>query len=153
MDAIKDIAIVIGLLGACWGLYRGVVEFQLQGKQKRAEIFLKKQGEFFGNVLFNDLRTLLESDSEELRTRPFEQKRAYLTFFEEIAILKNSGLVNPDLAYYMFGYYAVRCLESQNFWYDINKADAFWNVFNRFAGEMQTRLRDRSEVVGHALEV
>lgn len=153
MDVIKDLAIVVGLLAAFWGLYKGVVEFNLQGKQKRAEIFLKKQGEFFGNTDFNEMRALLEFDSEELRARSFEQKRAYLTFFEEIAILKNSGLINVDLAYYMFGYYATKCLESQNFWSNINKADVFWNVFTRFATEMQRRLRENNEVISHAIEV
>ena len=138
---------------ALWGLYKGIIEFNLQGKQKRAEIFLKKQSEFFGNAVLNDIRALVESDSQELRARPFEHRRAYLTFFEEIAILKNSGLLNSDLAYYMFGYYAAKCLESQNFWSDINKADVFWNVFNRFATEMQTRLRKSKEVISHQIEV
>ncbi len=152
MDTIKDIATFVGLLAALWGLYKGFVEFALQGKQKRAEIFLKKQGEYFGNKSFNEIRGLLEKDDPKLKDTGFEEKRAYLTFFEEIAVLKNTRLINGDLAYYMFGYYATKCLESKNFWSGMNKKDIFWNVFLRFATEMQTRLRSNGEVVTHEIE-
>src|SRR6218665_2888823 len=152
MDTIKNMASVVGLIAALWGLYKGFVEFSLQGKQKRAEIFLKKQGEYFGNKTFNELRALIERDEIQLKDVNFEDKRAYLTFFEEIAVLKNSQLINADLAYYMFGYYATRCLESENFWSNINKQDIFWNVFLRFAMEMQARLRSGREVITHQIE-
>lgn len=149
MDYIKNGAAIIGLIAAIWGLYKGFVEFALQGTQKRADMFLKKQGEYFNNTSFNEIRGLLEFDDVQLRQIGFEEKRAYLTFFEEIAVLKNSKLIAPDLAYYMFGYYATRCLESENFWSNINKQDIFWNVFLRFATEMKGRLRDQGEVITH----
>lgn len=152
MDTIKDIATFIGLIAALWGLFHGFVEFSLQGKQKRAEIFLMKQGEYFGNKSFNEIRGLLEKDDPKLKDVGFEEKRAYLTFFEEIAVLKNTRLINGDLAYYMFGYYATKCLESKNFWLGMNKEDVFWNVFLRFATEMQTRLRSNGEVISHEIE-
>jgi hypothetical protein len=41
---------------------------------------------------WNGIRGLLENDSPELQSIAFEEKRAYLTFFEEIALLKNSKL-------------------------------------------------------------
>lgn len=149
MEHIKNLAAIIGLLAAIWGLYKGFIEFQLQGTQKRADMFLKKQGEYFNNASFNEIRGLLEFDDEKLKHLGFEQKRAYLTFFEEIAVLKNSQLIDPDLAYYMFGYYATRCLESEHFWSNINKQDIFWNVFLRFATDMQNRLRSQREVITH----
>ena len=149
MDFIKNGAAIIGLIAAIWGLYKGFVEFALQGTQKRADMFLKKQGEYFNNKSFNEIRGLLEFDDDRLRHIGFEEKRAYLTFFEEIAVLKNSKLIASDLAYYMFGYYATRCLESENFWSNINKQDIFWNVFLRFATEMQSRLRAQGEVIDH----
>lgn len=152
METVKNIATVVGLIAALWGLYKGFIEYSLQGKQKRAEMFLKKQGEYFNNSDFNQIRTMLESDDIALKEMGFEKKRAYLTFFEEIAVLKNSGLINGNLAYYMFGYYAVRCLESENFWVNINKQDIFWNVFLRFATEMQLRLRSNGEIINHKIE-
>ncbi|MBB3103811.1 hypothetical protein [Azomonas macrocytogenes] len=156
MDVLKDIATIVtaivGLGVAIWGIYKGYIEFHLQGKQRRAEIFLKKQSEYFGNKSFCELRYLLGRDDEKLKDIAFEDKRAYLTFFEEIAVLKNSGLINPDLTYYMFGYYATQCLESKNFWLDLNKQDIFWNVFLRFSTEMKVRLHSRKEVIKHDIE-
>ncbi len=151
-EIIKDLATLIGVPVAIWGLHKSYVEFHLQGKQKRAEMFLKKQGEFFGNKSFNDIRGLLERDNTKLIDIGFEEKRAYLTFFEEIAVLKNSCLIKDDLTYYMFGYYATKCLESDNFWVGLNKEDIFWNIFLRFSQEMQTRLRSNKEVINHAVE-
>ncbi len=153
MDALKDFGVLIGVLAGLFGLYKGVIEFHLQGKQKRAEIFLKKQAEYFGNKSFNELRSMIETNEPALATHSFEEKRAYLTFFEEIAVLKNSGLLNATLTYYMFGYYATKCLESDNFWSNVNRNDVFWNVFSQFAKEMQTRLRENNEIVSHLVEV
>lgn len=152
IEFFKDMATVIAVPVAAWGLYKSYAEFHLQGKQKRAEMFLKKQGEFFASKSFNEIRLLLEQDDAKLKDIGFEERRAYLTFFEEIAVLKNSRLINGDLAYYMFGYYAVKCLESQHFWSDLNKHDLFWNVFLRFSQEMQARLRSTQEVTSHAIE-
>ena len=41
------------------------------------------------------------------------------------------------VAYCMFGYYAIRCLESKNFWRGINKESPAWYLFRRFAEKMQ----------------
>lgn len=147
MDIIKDLGVVAGLLVALWGLFRGIREYSLQGTQKRAEVFLKKQSEYFGNKSFNEMRYLLEQDAVELRDVNFEEKRAYLTFFEEIAILRNSRLINNDVACYMFGYYAVQCAESKNFWSNLTKDIAFWGVFLGFAGEMKARLLEDKNII------
>ncbi|MES2206679.1 MAG: hypothetical protein V4525_07775 [Pseudomonadota bacterium] len=152
MEIVKDFSTLIGVLIALWGFYRGFSEFILQGKQKRAEMFLKKQGEYFENASFNEIRGLLETDDLKLQDIGFEEKRAYLTFFEEIAVLKNSRLINGNLTYYMFGYYATRCLESKNFWLNINKDNIFWHVFLHFAADMQYRLRSNNEVVKYKIE-
>lgn len=147
MDSIKDLAILVGLVAALWGLYKGVIEFRLQGTQKRAEVFLKKQAEYFGNKAFNEIRTLLETDSAALSTIPVEDKRAYLTFFEEVAILRNSKLLNDNLAFYMYGYYAAMCLQSEHFWSNINKDKTYWIVFLSFAESMRDRIAKGKEAV------
>jgi hypothetical protein len=152
MELIKNLAAILGVIAAIWGLYKGVIEFSLQGAQKRAEIFLKKQSEYFSNKSFNEIRTLLENDDEKLKEILIEEKRAYLTFFEEVAVLRNTGLIKPDLAYYMYGYYATKCLESANFWSNVNKDKLFWNVFIKFAEEMQSRLRQNKEIISHDIQ-
>ena len=157
IEETKTTSAVIVAIVTLIGLFKGVIEFSLQGAQKRAEIFLKKQGEYFANKSFNEIRNLLEKDDAKLKKISFEEKRAYLTFFEEIAILKNTGLFKSDLTYYMYGYYATKCLESSHFWAnenneDINKDPIFWNVFNRFAVEMKNRLRVEKEIIRHDIK-
>ena len=145
MESAKNLAVLVGVAVAIWSLYRGVVEFRLQGTQKRAETFLKKQAEYFGNKAFNEIRTLLESDSQALTQVSVEDKRAYLNFFEEVAILKNSNLMSDELVFYMYGYYAAVCVQSENFWSNINKDKAYWVVFLSFAESMRDRII-RSEI-------
>jgi len=58
-------------------------------------------------------------------------------FFEEFALLKNSGLINDEVALYMFGYFAIKCIDSQNFWFDLNKKQPLWGAFMDFAKEMK----------------
>ena len=52
-------------------------------------------------------------------------------------MLKNSGPISSDVAAYMFGYYAVRCLESRNFWPELNQEHQLWAAFFDFAKEMR----------------
>ena len=75
-----------------------------------------------------------------------------LTFVDEIAILKNSQLIDGDPACHMVGQFATKCVESGNFWSGFNRSDIFCNVFIRFATEMQTRLRSNCELVSHDIE-
>lgn len=125
MALAKDIAAVAGVVIALFGLFKGIVEYQLQGAQKRADFFLKKQQEFFSNTSFNKIRSLLERDDPELTTIPLEDRRAYANFFEEIAVSVNTRLIRNDIAYYMYGYYAMKCDISERFWSDLIKKICF----------------------------
>ena len=62
-----------------------------------------------------------------------DAKRKFLTFIEEIALLVNSELLKPDVAYYMFGYYAVKAHRGSNFHFDVNYSPAYWGLFMSFA--------------------
>jgi hypothetical protein len=141
VETVKNLATVVGLVVALWGLVKGIFEYQLQGAQKRADFFLGKQGEFFANKSFNTLRTLLDHDQPALAAIPVEERRAYATFFEEVAIAVNTSLIREDLAYYMFGYYAVKCHESTNFWSGLFQTEEFWGVFIAFAKRMKVRFQ------------
>ena len=45
----------------------------------------------------------------------------------------NSKLINSDVAHYMFGYYAVRCINSNHFWQGMEKESPYWALFQHFA--------------------
>ena len=74
---------------------------------------------------------------QALRAVPFKVKRDYLGLFEEIAIAMNSGLIKAEVAHYMFGYYALLCRDSPDFWSNVNRASPYWSLFHDFCDQME----------------
>ena len=139
----KAAAAAIALLG----LFKGVREYHLQGSLKRAEFFLKKNEQFFEDERLVRIRMLIQSNDECLidgSKVSRDDKRAYLTFFEEVALLYNSGLIKQDVARYMYGYYAIRCLESERFWSGLKKSEKQWGLFLAFADRLKQERSTRS---------
>lgn len=132
----KDIATIIGVLVALFTFIKGIYEYAKQGAQKRAEQFIEMRKRFKENETFRELASLLESDDPELKSVPYKEKRDYLGFFEEIALMVNSRLIGVDVAHYMFGYYAIICWRSKNFWSDINRESPYWVLFKQFVAKM-----------------
>jgi hypothetical protein len=87
-----------------------------QGAQKRAEYFTEMRRYFRENQLFKQLCQELDENSPSLENRPFKEKRELLGFFEDIALACNSKLVRKQVVHYMFGYYMIRCWDSDYFW-------------------------------------
>ncbi|MEX2106394.1 MAG: hypothetical protein WD810_05800 [Solirubrobacterales bacterium] len=145
---------VVGALVALVTLIKALIEYTHQGRQKRAEHFFElrrrlKENEEFARVAELIDQTYAEEDAarparEELKDLPFQVKRDYLGLFEEIAIAMNSGLIKPQVAHYMFGYYALLCWESEEFWTDVNRLSHYWSLFADFCEQMRAE-RDRFE--------
>ncbi len=89
------------------------------------------------DVSFSSICALLETDSEKLCDVQLIEKDRFIGFFEELALMKNSKLINNNVTLYMFGYYAIRCNKSKNFWNGLNKKQALWSLFFNFANEME----------------
>ena len=136
LSDIKDVATILGVVIALVALIKGLVEYIKQGAQKRAEHFLTMRKRLKENDVFKHICALLEMDDPELINVPFKDKRDFLGLFEEVAIGMNSGLIKLSVAHYMFGYYAIRCWESQHFWKDVNRDSIYWIVFKDFVKQM-----------------
>jgi hypothetical protein len=81
---------------------------------------------------------LLDDDPKHtLRTLSFDKKEAFVGFYEEIALMLYSGLLKKQIAFYMFGYYTIRCDESADFWRTLDKNKYYWSLFRRLANDMQ----------------
>lgn len=117
----------------------GVYEYRRQGKQKRAEHFLHLRERFKKDVRFKEIILLLEKDDPKIREIPKEHKRDYLGFFEEIALMVNSRLIQPTVAQYMFGFYAIICRDSEHFWLDFEAKHEYWRVFHSFCDKMKAQ--------------
>src|SRR5688572_11619154 len=111
-----DLATIGGTVVALCVLAKGVLEYAAQGAQKRAEQFFAIRGRLKDNQSLKEICDLLELDDPGLAHVAFKDKRDFLGLFEEVTLLMNSGLIRKPVAHYMFGYYAIRCWESVNFW-------------------------------------
>lgn len=149
----KDVATVIGGLAAVFGglialvtFVKSVLEYVNQGVQKRAEHFIEMRRRLKENETFKQLCALLETDDPALAAIPFADKRDFLGFFEEVALMLNSGLIRKEVVHYMFGYYALRCWESEHFWqngnHGVNRDSIYWSLFRDFTQRMQEAERE-----------
>jgi hypothetical protein len=127
---------LISVLIGVFTFIKALKEYSLQGSQKRVDLFIQMRRRFKENKQFVRIGKLLETDEFELTKLDFELKRAYLGFFQEVSLTMNSGLMREGVTYYMFGYYAITCSESINFWKDVNRKSYHWSVFNHFANRM-----------------
>jgi hypothetical protein len=135
------IAVIAGLIG--FGtLLKAILEYRLQGRQKRAELFNQFKIKLLTDSRINNIIQHLENDRNELKEISTLDKYYFLGFYEQISIAINSGLLKKNVAHYFFGYFALRCWESENFWLlsnneSINKDGYYWNVFKEFVLEMK----------------
>jgi hypothetical protein len=134
-------SLIVAVLGAIVGLgtfIKAVIEYRKQGAAKRSDLFLSMRSRLREDPSFKEICTLLENDDPRLRDVPLLEKDRFLGFFEELALLRNSGLINEHVTVYMFGYFAMRCLESSNFWHGLNREHSLWAAFVDFATEMRS---------------
>jgi len=137
LNFLKDIAIILGAIIALFSFANGILEYIRQGAQKRVEQFVALRRRLKENPAFYEICSLLVYDDQGLRDVPAQDKRDFLGLIEEVALLSNSGLIRREVAHYMFGYYAVRCLESIHFWHEVERESIYWSLFHDFATQMQ----------------
>ncbi|MDR6516763.1 hypothetical protein [Chryseobacterium camelliae] len=123
-------------------LIKAIVEYRLQGRQKRADYFDNLKNRLRTDEKLFNITKYLEEDSVELRKINYLDKYYFLGFFEQIAVGVNSKLIKKNVAHYFFGYFAIRCWESENFWYisdneQIAKDEYYWNTFKTFVESMK----------------
>jgi hypothetical protein len=145
----KDLATIIGvtialgtLIIGLITLIRGIVEYKKQGSQKRFEQFTAIKKWFYEREVFQQIALYLETDDAELKNIKYRDNCDFLAYFEVISLMTNSKLIRPEVVYYMLGYYAIRCLESNNFWDGINKDSQYWALFRDFAKQMKSMEQD-----------
>jgi hypothetical protein len=136
MNASNYIAIATAAIGLAT-LWKSIAEYIRQGSTKRAEQFIEMRSRLRENPVFINLCELLENDSPALRAIPLLDKDNFLGFFEELTLLWNSKVFNDETVYYMFGYYALRCHRSENFWSDLNRNQIQWSHFNDFVKRLE----------------
>lgn len=137
LEEAKSIAILLSAIVAALTFIKAVIEYTKQNAQKRAELFTKLRESFKAGERFTPLFELLDQDDEALAELPYPVKQDFLGFYEDIALLVNSGLLKRPVAHYMFAYYAIRCWESKYFWQNMNRDSVYWSLFRKFVEDMK----------------
>ncbi|MDX2229127.1 MAG: hypothetical protein NW220_05800 [Leptolyngbyaceae cyanobacterium bins.349] len=137
LDDARNLAIILGTVVAAATLVKGLIEYMRQNAQKRAEHYTSMREKFKENDRFQELFELLDNDDPKLADLPYYKKLDFLGFYEDIALMVNSGLLKKPVAHYMFAYYAIRCWESDNFWGNLNRDSSYWLLFKDFVEQMQ----------------
>jgi hypothetical protein len=135
----KDFAIVVGGLVTIFAFVNGLLEYRRQGAQKRVEHFTMLRRRLKENPRFREICELLFANDPRLAGYNAQDKRDFVGLLEEVALQMNAGLIKPDLAHYMFGYYTVRCMESADFWANVALDEVYWTLFQDFAREMKQK--------------
>jgi hypothetical protein len=141
MDASR-VALVTAVVGVCTGLVgvatfiKSVLEYVKQGSSKRFEQFLLMRSRLRGNPEFVEICELLEQDSSKLCDLPLLRKDNFIGFFEELYLLWNSRVFDDEIVYYMFGYFAISCWKSENFWKGLNRDTPTWAHFKTFVARL-----------------
>jgi hypothetical protein len=134
---ITAILSTLGVTVAAVSAFKALAEYRKQGITKRSEIFLQMRSRLREDESFKRICDLLETDDERLKDVSLVEKDRFTGFFEELALLRNSGFINDHVALYMFGYFAIRCFQSKNFWDGLNRNQPLWALFMDFARQMQ----------------
>lgn len=113
---------------------------------RRTEFFLTQHRRLFDDADLYEVLCYLDGDDPKLTDLTmWDKKRKFLAFIEEIALLVNSKKIKTDTAYYMFGYYAKRAREGDNFNVGIDTAEAHWWVFQRFVADYEAYAKTSPE--------
>jgi hypothetical protein len=136
----KDVFTITGVIVSFTLLLLALVQYRKAEKQKSAEHFFKLRDKYNTDATFVKIREIIDSpDNRDISSREIniDDKRKFLGFYEEIAIMVKSGLIKEELAFYMFGYYAVRCNKMDAFTSYINEDKEYWEIFSEFAAKMK----------------
>jgi hypothetical protein len=129
-----DAAKLIGSAVALATLIKGTLEYIKQGTLKRAELFFQMEERYTKFLYLFDM--LDHQDDEKIRKQfealSFEKKLDFLGFYEELAMMVESGLIRRAVAHYMYGYYAIACWDSEVFWNEEDRNDPYWCLFKNF---------------------
>ena len=137
IDLFKDLSIIVAGLIAFITLWQGLFQYARQNHAARANQFIQMRRRFLEDAIFRRLLTMIFEGDASIANEPIQDRRNFIAFFEEVALLVNSGLIKPEVAHYMFGFYAIQIDENEPVWSGLNKDGEFWRVFRDFVADMR----------------
>lgn len=137
LSTVKDVSITVASIITLVTFVTGVAQYIRQGHQQRATQFVEMRRRFLEDASFRDILNLLASDHPTLKDVPIQDRRNFVGFLEEVALMVNSRVLRPEVAHYMFGYYVLLADGSDHFWDGLDKSSEYWSLFRTFAARMK----------------
>ena len=135
LETVKDYALVIGGVAGLTTFLTGVAEYARQANLRRGEAFIAMRRRFLEDPLFREILNLLDGDDPRLANLPAQDRRNFVGFLEEIAIMCESRMIRKEIAHYMFGRYVSLADKSEHLWHGLHKDDRYWTLFRRYASD------------------
>jgi hypothetical protein len=136
-QVLADVFTVAAVIGGLFTLWVGWRTYRQQNKQKRVEFYFQ---------LWNQLRSMpghariceaIDAKQwDKLTEISVTERREKFFFFEQVALLVNSGLMHAHIAYYMFGYHAIRCWDHEEYWQGLPER-GYWKLLESFVEQMR----------------
>ena len=89
LDFYKDLAIIGGGIIALVTFFFGYLEYLRQGRQHSAAAFVQMRRRFLESDRFQHILKLLSDDDPSVREISIQDRRNFIGFFEEIALMVN----------------------------------------------------------------
>jgi hypothetical protein len=137
VTAFRDIALIVSTTIGALSFIGVMLQYRRNSKLTRLETFRKIRKAYLECDSIAKLLPMLEENDEALQDEPYLSKMTLLGFYEEIALLYKSRAIKRRVVHYMFGYYAIRCWESSNFWEGLNRESQYWALFKWFVKDMK----------------
>jgi hypothetical protein len=119
-DGLSAIAACVVAILAVLAFVRGLPEYKKQGSQRRATLLLDMRYRFRKHSAFKCICDALDRKYRKFGETchldkddgiwdevNYGDRWDFINFFEEVALMVNSRLMSDDVAYDMFGYYAI----------------------------------------------
>ncbi len=139
LNTIKDWSIVTAGLIALITWMVSSLESRRRGRQERAQNFIMMRRRFLETPQYREILDQLREDSPELANHSIQERRNFVGFLEEVALMTNSKLITEDVAHYMFGYYVCLTHQSTHFWAGMDRDSEYWSLFRNFAERLGKR--------------
>src|SRR5689334_13590274 len=103
---IKFITMVAALVGVATGVM-ALFQYKKNNALKRVEHFCYLNEKLTETPKYLRIADLLQSESPDIADVSISDKTEFIGLYEIVALSLNSKLIKPEVAFYMFGYYAI----------------------------------------------
>jgi hypothetical protein len=135
---LKDFSIIIAGAIAFITLWQGLFQYTRQNHAQRANQFIAMRRRFLEEQSFQEILTLIHDGCPNIGKKSIQDRRNLVGYFEEVALMMNSGLIRAEVAHYMFGYYVLLIDDCEQFWDGLDRGGDYWAVFRAFAQRMRS---------------